>query len=697
MDELLDEFMQEEAVAQETGRPDVTDGKGFKIDKKKILADLKADMKFAEIKKKDLDAQRQVWKDEYDGKPYGNEVNGRSKIVSRDIKKQSEWQHASLIDPFVSTQDIIKCSPVTWEDRAAAEQNELVLNTQFCRQFNRFTFMTKALKVLDREGTVVIQTGWDYEDREEEVEVPMYMVNTATQERIQVGTKLEKQTVIVRNKPTAKVCRNEDVFIDPTCMDNMDECQFVIYRYETNMSTLKADGRYKNLDKVMIGMAEATNNPEQYFPEDPTYFRFRDEPRKKLVVNEYWGYYDINGDGIVEPIVCVWCNNVIIRLESNPYPDKKIPFIVVPFSSVPFQMQGEANAELLSDTQKVKTAIMRGIIDNMAQSTNGQKGIKKGALDPINRKKFLAGDNFEYNGLASDFFDGSYNEIPASAFNMFTLMSNEAESMTGVKSFAGGINGNALGGTATGARGALDATATRRLNLVRNIVENMIKPMLRKWMAYNAEFLDESQVFRITNEQFVEIKRDDLKGEVDIDIQVSTSEDNSARAQELAFLLQTMGPNEDPGIRRILMAQVMKLHKMPDVAKQILEYQPQPDPMVQQMQMLEMQKLQVEIAEKQSRAEENQVDMEVKSARAELDRAKARATHSSADLQDQDFIRKEDGVDFTQKMQEKEYDRLAGMDMEALRGMNQHRIKDKELKAKSLAGSGSSGQAKRGA
>jgi len=141
------------------------------VKKSVILADLRADLKSAEHKKKTLDEKISTRKKEYNGEPYGNETKGRSEIVSRDIKKQSEWQHASLIDPFVSTSDIIKCSPVTWEDRTAATQNELILNTQFCRQFNRYNFMTKALKVLDVEGTVVIQTGWEYEDEEVEVEV----------------------------------------------------------------------------------------------------------------------------------------------------------------------------------------------------------------------------------------------------------------------------------------------------------------------------------------------------------------------------------------------------------------------------------------------------------------------------------------------------------------------------------------------
>lgn len=677
----MEELFEDESVQDDAreGRPDI--GKAVKM--KDILQNLKWDLKQSEIKKKYLDEKIATWRREYNGEPYGNERKGRSQIVSRDIKKQSEWQHAAIMDPFVSSNDIIKCSPVTWEDRNAAEQNELVLNTQFCRQFDRYNFMAKALKVLDQEGTLVVQVGWEYEDAEEEVEVPVYSVDFNTGQQVIIGTRKEKQTVIKKNQPTAKVCRNEDIFIDPTCMDNMDECQFVIYRYETNISTLRADGRYKNLEKINLSSAEAVNNGEQYYPEDRTYFRFKDDPRKKIVVYEYWGNYDVNGDGIAEPIVCAWVNDTIIRLTSNPYPDGKPPFLVVPFSSVPFQMQGESHAELLSDTQKVKTAILRGIIDNMAQSTNGQKGVKKGALDVVNRKKFLNGENFEFNNSPNDFWDGSYNEIPSSAFNMYTLMSGEAESMTGVKSFGGGITGNALGSTATGARGALDATAARRLNIVRNVAENLIKPMMRKWMSMNAEFLDDNQIIRITNDEFVEVKRDDLEGLIDIDIHVSTNEDNAAKAQEIGFLLQTIGPNEDPGIRKILMSQVLRLHRMPDAAKMIEEYQPQPDPMAQQIQMLELQKLQAEIAERQSRAQENQVDMRVKSAKADLDEAKARATHSQADLQDLDFLEKESGVAQEKEMAKKEHDRLAKLDLEAMKGMNKRQ--DQKSQPKGLA------------
>ena len=219
------------------------------MDSKKILKALKADYEASRVQHDNQMAKIKVYRSEYDGKPYGNEVKGRSRIVSRDIKKQSEWQHSTLLAPFVSTPDIVKVAPVTWEDVEAARQSETLLNYQFCRQFGRYNFMRKALKVLDTEGTLVVQTGWDYEEEEIEVEVPMIGIDFIGNEVI-VGTETQTEIKIIRNQPTAVVCRNEDIFIDPTCMDDMDKCQFVVHRYETDLSTLRKDGRYKNLNKL---------------------------------------------------------------------------------------------------------------------------------------------------------------------------------------------------------------------------------------------------------------------------------------------------------------------------------------------------------------------------------------------------------------------------------------------------------------
>ena len=637
---------------------------------------MQKDLKRAEELKLQVDAAIEERRRVYDGDLYGNEEDGKSKIVPKVAKRQSEWSHASLKDPFVSTPDIIKCSPVTYEDELAARQNELLLNTQFCRQFDRYNFMTKAIKVLDRDATLVVQTGWEYEDEKRTVSRE---VVKADQWGEYVVMEEVEETVVKVNKPTAKVCRAEDVYIDPTCQDDLDKAQFIIYRYETDMSTLRKDGRYKNLDKVNKESADDAD----YEPEDETEFKFEDNPRKKIVVYEYWGNYDVDGDGEVEPIVCAWVGDVIIRLQSNPYPDKKPPFIVVPFSSVPFQIHGENNIDLIGDQQKVITAVTRGIINNMAQSTNGQVGIRKGALDPTQRKKFFGGKNFEFNGTPADFWQGSFNPIPGSAFDMLGLMNNEVESLTGIKGFSGGLTGNSLGATATGARGVLDATSVRRLDLVRNIAENLIKPLMRKWMAYNGEFLSPEEVVRVTNEQYVQIKRDDLQGNIDIEISISTAEDNASKVQELSFLLQTLGNTVPFEMTQVVLAKLAKLSRMPDLEKQLLDFKQEPDPVAEQVKQmeiqklqLELQKLQAEIGDLNARAGENRIDARTKMAKAAVEEAKARKLHSDADLADLKFVKEDEEIDLQRKredenakhardMEKEDFKRLASLDQMA--------------------------------
>jgi len=622
-----------------------------KINQKALLKAFKADLAAADLTRVEWTDQRDTWISETYGKAYGNEVEGRSQIVSKDIKKQLEWMIPSITDPFLSSQDVISCNPVTYEDAEAARQNELLLNTQFCRKFPRYNFINKATRVLATEGTVVIQTGWDY--KEEEYEEETEVIATDEYGRDYIAMDMVKKLRVLKNQPTATVCRNEDVYIDPTCMDDMDKCQFVIYRYETDISTLKSDGRFKNLDKVELDSNDPDNDSD-YANEDDTSFKFEDKARKKIMVYEYWGNYDVDNDGVVEQVVCAWVGDTIIRLEDNPYPDKKPPFIVVPFNAVPFQLFGEALAENIGDNQKIKTAITRGLIDNMAQSNNGQVGIRRGALNSQNRKRFLAGDNFEFNTSPNDFWQGSYNQIPGSAFNMLSLMNNEIEAQTGVKSFSGGLNGSSLGSSATAARGTLDAAAVRKLDIVRNIAENLIKPLMRKWMSYNSEFLEEEEVVRITNEKFVPIRRDDLNGKIDIDISISTAEDNSAKSQQLSFLLQTLGNTVPFEFTQLILADIAKLSRMPDLEKKLMDFKPQANP----MQDIDMQKAKLENALLEARAfnehmqgKENEIDRQLKEAKTLVEKARARNLEAGADVADLNYMKENLGLGHQERLE----------------------------------------------
>jgi hypothetical protein len=291
-------------------------------------------------------------------------------------------------------------------------------------------------------------------------------------------------------------------------------------------------------------------------------------------------------------------------------------------------------------------------------------GIRKDALDVTNARKFEQGADYKFNSNVDPrqaFHMDVYPEIPQSALNMLNLQNNEAESLTGVKAFNSGISGQALGNTATGIRSALDAASKRELGILRRLADG-INQIGRKIISMNSEFLSDQEIIRVTNEEFVAINREDLGGMYDIKLNISTAEADNEKAEELSFMLQTMGNNMDPSMSQIILADIARLRKMPELAKQIKEYQPQPNPMAEQKAQLEMQLLQAQIANESAKAMENQVDVEYKKAKTQTELSKSRSLNSKSDLDDLNFVEQESGVNRQHEQDLKQTDQQNAMD-----------------------------------
>jgi hypothetical protein len=437
------------------------------------------------------------------------------------------------------------------------------------------------------------------------------------------------------------------VIIDPTCMGDIDKAGFVVYSFESSLSQLEKEGKkYKNLDKINISNSSILGVPDHHSSDGSKTFNFSDEPRKKFVVYEYWGFWDIDGSGIVKPFVAAWVGNTMIRLEENPFPDKKIPFVVEQYLPVRKSTYGEPDGALLEDNQKVIGAVTRGMIDIMGKSANGQTGIRKDMLDTTNRRKFDKGQDYEFNANVDPrqgVFMHTYPEIPASAQFMLGLQNQEAESLTGVKSYSQGVSGQSLGDVAAGVRGALDAASKRELGILRRLSNGIIK-IGRKVISMNAEFLSDSEVVRITNDEFAVVKKDDLAGHFDLRLSISTAEEDNNKAEQLAFLLQTVGPNSDPEMMKMILSDIAKLRKMPDLAKRIESYQPQPDPLAQEEAQLRIELLKAQIAKENAQAMSYQSGAQLDMAKAGTEQVKQGNLQSDTDLKNLDFVEQESGV-----------------------------------------------------
>ena len=600
---------------------------------------------------------------------------GRSKVQPKLIRKQNEWRYSALEEPFLSTDDMFIVNPVTHLDVDAARQNMLVLNKQFRVDIPKVQFINKYIRTAVNTGTAIVKLNWEVERDTVLEEVPVYtqtaeelyialqqkVVNGEIPEEeamaimesgqpIQIGVESREVEKEVINRPVLQVRDSRNIIIDPSCEGDIDNAQFIIDKFLTDMSTLKKDSRYSNLDKINEKEYSTSITDYSYydseFRNDPN-FSFNDKPRKKLLAYEYWGYWDINGDGIVKPIVATWIGDTIIRLEENPYPDKKLPFVVVQYLPPDIEtVYGDADASLLKDNQDIIGAVSRSMIDLIGRSANAQQGVRKDLLDPINRDKFNKGLDFEYNPVAN-LGDALYMtklpELPRSTLEIIQMQNNEAEALTGVKAFAGGITSQALGDSVGGIRSALDATAKRELSILRRLSEGL-KQIGRKIMAMNAVWLSDEEIIRVTDDEFVAIKRSDLAGNFDLTLSVSTAEMDNQKASELAFMLQTLGNSVPFDISKIILCKIADLRKLPDLSRMIAEYQPQPDPLMQQKAELECELLRAQIANEHAKANENAVDVQLKQAKTQSELAKAGKLSSETDKMDLDYVEQASGL-----------------------------------------------------
>lgn len=697
---------------ENTAMEDVSHKKLTEWEQEPSLQELKQDLTDAQSSHDTQSAKIRNWLDNLhvEGQAKPKERKGSSSIQPKLIKKQAEWRYSPLSEPFLSDDDLFDVHPMTANDVDSARQNQILLNQQINTRIDRVRFIDDYVQAAVEEGTAIVKVGWEFEEEEYEAQepvveyvpdpslAPMYrhldqleaedpqayeqevkqphlkQAHQMTREqgipiRANVtGFETVTRTRTLKNQPTLEVCHYDDVYVDPSAMGDTEAVQFVVHRFQSSLAELRADGKYVNLDKVSLQDNNILGEPDNG-PDNAGGFNFSDKPRQKFTVHEYWGYRDIDGSGVVRPIVAAWVGDTLIRLEENPFPDGRPPFVLVPYRPRRRSLYGEPDADLLEDNQKIVGAVTRGMVDIMGKSANGQTGMKKGMLDVTNRRRFEQGKDYEFNpgyDPQHSIHMHTFSEIPASAQIMLQMQNQEAESLTGVKAFSSGISGHDLGENVPAVRGVLDASSKREMSILRRLENGMIK-IGRKLIAMNAVFLDEEEVVRVTEKEFVPIRRDDLAGNFDLRLTISSAEADEAKAKELSFMLQTVGNSLDMSFTRMILADIARLRKMPKLAQRIEEWEPQPDPHQQRMSELELALKEAEVAKAQAEAEEVRAD-------AQLKLAKAAEAYSQADLKNLDYVEQESGVKQERDLQKVERQAESQAEMKRI----EHQLKASE-------------------
>lgn len=588
------------------------------------------------------------WQTYIDAKPLTGLKPHKSNIVHKLIKKTNEWRYPSLEEPFLSNNNLFELDGTTIYEDDVEEMNQII-NHQFTKEMDRVDFINKYIRNVGDQGTAILKVGWDVRFMTETKKIHVSEYDKSTHIINMDKSLLTKEDIAnkimvvdiqhkVKNSPEVEICKLGSIHFDPSCGGDLEKSRGILHEIDTTLSELVEDDRYSNLGSIKLSdinseIANSSMYTENTLLSDVS---ITDIPRRPIKVNEYWGEYDIDGDGVVEQVVIAWVGETIIRMEENPYPLQEKPFVLVQYLGTK-DNYGSTDAELLTDNQDLLSAIARGTIDTFSRTANGQTVTTKGAFDVVQQDKLDNGEHCKINegyNVQDSVHTIKYPEIPQSIENFSYKYQKESEALTGVVGFGSGINGNAMGSTATAVRSAMDAVSKRELSILRRLASGLTK-VARKVIRLNIEYLEDTDIQLITGKEEVFLKRTQFQSLAHVNINISTPELNASKAEQLSFMLQTLGNNIGSEITFLILAKINRLNGMEDLAYKIESYKPEPDPHLQEMQKLEI--------------EEKKADILLKKAEAMERMANAREKGLKGDLSELEWLEKFTGLDHTKQ------------------------------------------------
>lgn len=288
--------------------------------------------------------------------------------------------------------------------------------------------------------------------------------------------KTDKQ--VLRNQPVLVHVPNKDLLI-PLSAVSIKEAPIVAHRmrmYERDLLIREDNGLYKNVrDRVL---ASEDSKIDSY---DATRNEIADTTPSVPVpytIYECWFDYDLEGDGVYQPLLATYhpLTRTLLRIQPNPYNHKRKPFREIIYFPRHDRFHGIGMATQLEQLQEEITALHRQRIDNGTVANTKMWTVLAGSRADQSFQgvapslKILVDSHDEIQSL-------DLGEINASAFENERLAMQYAQQRSGVSDFLSGMDiANKGRTTATQTVTALQEARTRfnwSLEQVRDAIADL--------------------------------------------------------------------------------------------------------------------------------------------------------------------------------------------------------------------------------
>jgi hypothetical protein len=459
------------------------------------------------------------------------EEDGRSQVVSREVHDAVHSMLPSLMRVFFSHDKSCEFIPRGPEDVAgAAQATELV--SWYLEQSNAYSVFADAIKdtLIKGEGIIKCwhETQYDIQTRElqglNELQIGLFV-----QEGYEVTSSEELEdtpglynVVLTRRVPRGKIrleCLPPEEFLINRTATSLDDAKIVAHRQLLRVGDLVELGYPYETIIEFKGYEDDFRSNEEWNLRHPNWREEDDtdsDPSNRLVQYvESFVRVDADGDGVPElrRICTIGQAHEILMNE----PVDSHPFLLIRKDPLQHTWRGMSLYDELADIQRIKSAVMRNMLDSLSLSTRPRISYLESAVD----WEDLAND--EVGALIPMRQAGAIQmlEMPfvgAAAFPLLQYLDQVKETRTGISKASQGLDAEHLQSTTAIGISASQKAAQARLELIaRNIAESGFKPLYKRLLQLTLLHMDQPTVMRLRGE-FVQV---DPQGFADYDVLIT--------------------------------------------------------------------------------------------------------------------------------------------------------------------------------
>ena len=526
--------------------------------------------------------ERQQALEYYLREPYGNEVDGKSQIVTGEVAEVVDGALPQIMKVFTQSSKAVEFEPVNQGDGPIAEQMTAYANHIFYKDNNGFEIMHDWFKdgLLQKVG--VVKAYWD--DKKDittekyhylnEDELTMIMqdeeIEIVEQEEVEEIIEQEPQeitdpqtgeSIVMEVPPVVNVTYNikckrtkdhskvkienvapEEFLIDKRAI-TIEEADFVAQRKLVTRSDLIAMGYDASIvESLAIGDA-LDYSPERIarYNRGERPFDNNDSDDSAMQLVEYYECYirtDLDGDGIAERHRICYAGNQVLMREECDYQ----PFHSVCPIPIPHKFFGQSLADRAIDLQLIKSTVTRQMLDNLYLTNNYRIGAVEGQVNLDDLLTSTAGGVIRIknpNALVPMTVQSSASQ----SFPMLEYLDSIQAKRSGVSDAQQGLDPNLLQNVTATAVSAMTSASQGKLELIARIfADTGVSTLFKGILQLVCKYQDKERIIKVNN-SFVPMNPREWETQYNLTVNVGLG--TGGKQEQLATMQMILAKQEE--------------------------------------------------------------------------------------------------------------------------------------------------------